>query len=515
LRRPPRPPALHCRGCLTAPQRRIAYDTASKYIDLRQHQEAQRAPHAPQAWARVLEFSGAVSAVLGADAPRAGEPSPDELQIAQERALWELLAMFSLDGAGVERAWGQELAGWLARNAVGVAGGAAAAPLPPALWAQLQADALPEAHPQYWPALQRLVATGQVRAGLELLGLHSAWLRWGGAGAPGGGADGQAGALEPVALLLKRFPALRRGQAAAEAGGREFDTLHECLTYRRGWQAQCAAVLRDGALWARCEAEAPDTAAGLRRVVAALAGEDAALVAAARGWAELLAARLLHRHPAASSPAELRQLAERCAQDAAGVGTPAGEELSGALAAALDACCDADAQSAMRAASAFASDWFMAHVPAVLGGAPGGARELGRELPHAGGSQVEFYALEYAAALAPHAATRPLAAAYLAWCPAHGRGALEAVVAALPLEAADARGALRAVELCEAQGLGRAATGEAALALRRRSRAVPGQPAPHRSTHHAQRSRRRLHVSFVFSVQACAGRRAWRAGRRA
>ena len=46
---------------------------------------------------------------------------------------------------------------------------------------------------------------------------------------------------------------------------------------------------------------------------------------------------------------------------------------------------------------------------------------LARELPHLGGSQVEFYSLEYAAALMPHAPTWPLAAAYLAWCPAHGQ----------------------------------------------------------------------------------------------
>ncbi len=84
---------------------------------------------------------------------------------------------------------------------------------------------------------------------------------------------------------------------------------------------------------------------------------------------------------------------------------------------------------------------------------------LGQELRHAGGSQVEFYTLEYAAALAPHGPTWPLAAAYLAWCPAHGQAALEALLRRLPLDAADAWPARKAAELAAFQGLSRVAEG--------------------------------------------------------
>lgn len=89
-----------------------------------------------------------------------------------------------------------------------------------------------------------------------------------------------------------------------------------------------------------------------------------------------------------------------------------------------------------------------------------GAGVLGQELRHAGGSQVEFYTLEYAASLMPHAPTWPLAAAYLAWCPAHGQAALEALLRRLPLDAGDAWTARKAAELAAFQGLPAAAEGE-------------------------------------------------------
>ncbi len=103
---------------------------------------------------------------------------------------------------------------------------------------------------------------------------------------------------------------------------------------------------------------------------------------------------------------------------------------------------------------------------------------LSRELPHLGGSQVEFYTLEYAASLMPHAPTWPLAAAYLAWCPAHGQAALEALLHALPLDAADPWPAQKAAELAAFHGLARAEQGEAPLPapLRWLSSALPAHP---------------------------------------
>lgn len=95
----------------------------------------------------------------------------------------------------------------------------------------------------------------------------------------------------------------------------------------------------------------------------------------------------------------------------------------------------------------------------LLPALPPGAGVLGQELRHLGGSQVEFYTLEYAAALMPHAPTWPLAAAYLAWCPAHGQAALEALLRRLPLEAGDAWPARKAADLAAYHGLHRTADG--------------------------------------------------------
>jgi hypothetical protein len=98
-----------------------------------------------------------------------------------------------------------------------------------------------------------------------------------------------------------------------------------------------------------------------------------------------------------------------------------------------------------------------------------GASILGAELPHAGGSQVEFYTLEYALALAPHPSTWPLAAAYLAWAPAHGRPALAALLRSLPLAPGQPWAARKAAEAADRQGLLRAAQGGRFCACRCRA----------------------------------------------
>lgn len=251
-----------------------------------------------------------------------------------------------------------------------VAGGVATQPLPPALVAQLREAALPEAAEAYWPACARLAALGWVDDALELLGLHSAWLRYdGGATAADEAARGAVGALEAATLLLRRFPVLSQ-QGVVHGAGREFSTPSELLAYRRTWQAQCGALLRDAALWRGCEAADKATAQGLRAVLAVLAGEEGALAAATASWLELLVASLLHVYPAAQAPAELRQLLHRCF-DAGGGG--AATEFLQAAAAVLEAAVDLDAQAVMRVCSSLCSDWFMAHAPDLLAAHPAGA----------------------------------------------------------------------------------------------------------------------------------------------
>lgn len=107
-----------------------------------------------------------------------------------------------------------------------------AAPLPPNFLAELNQAAIPEVHPQYWPTIQRLVALGWVADALELLGLHSAWLRWSGDGSEPEDTASQIAVLEAATLLLRRFPALKGRGASAGGTAREFDSIDECLTYR-------------------------------------------------------------------------------------------------------------------------------------------------------------------------------------------------------------------------------------------------------------------------------------------
>jgi hypothetical protein len=432
-------------GCPSAAMRRVAYDAVGKYAELKRGGAGGGAAACgPTEWAAARGYAAAMSAILAADGPCGAAPAPEEAPVFQERALWDLLALIflALDDAP-DALPAADLARWLAGNEA-----ALGAALPALLATELAQAALPEAHTRYWPALARLAAGGRAAEAVELLGLHSAWLRE-------GDAAGDVEALDAALLLLKRFPVLGEGggiggDAGADAGGaavgRELSSLEEWAAYRRAWRAQVQQLAADAGLWARCE---PATAAGLRRAVEVLAGDDAALRATAAGWPDLFAARALLAHPEARGRAELRQVLARCLADAP---PPPGDAFLLALARAADAALDLDAQSALAAASAFASDWFMAHAPELLAAHPAGAALLGRELPHLGGAQAEFYALEYAAALAPGAATWPLALEYAAWCPEHGRAAFEAALARLPLDAADAAHALRLAAAAEERG---------------------------------------------------------------
>ena len=52
-----------------------------------------------------------------------------------------------------------------------------------------------------------------------------------------------------------------------------------------------------------------------------------------------------------------------------------------------------------------------------------------------------------------------VAAAYLAWCPVHGRAALESLLGMLPLQASDPALAAKSVAVCRRHGLDRLAEG--------------------------------------------------------
>ena len=281
----------------------------------------------------------------------------------------------------------QDLARWLRGNATAVAGGVAASPLPGAVAAQLRGASLPEGEPPYWPAVTRLVALGWIDDAIELLGLHSAWLRYDGSGvleAADGAARALVGALEAATLLLRRFPVLSAA-GVVQGAGRECATPSEFAAYRRTWQAQSAALAADGGMWGVCEGADAATARGLRAVLGVLAGDEEALAAAAASWLELLVSQLLHVYPAARPQAELRQLAQRAFE--AGGGASASDFLQVA-AALLEACCELDAQAAMRVCSSFCSSWFMAHAPDLMAAHPAGEGALLRCRAGLGGCRL-------------------------------------------------------------------------------------------------------------------------------
>jgi hypothetical protein len=426
----------YSRGCPTAAMRRVAHDTAAPFAELHARL-SQRGPAAqPAAALEALQYAETVGDVL------------ESADSARERAIWDLLDLFFAKTANAAEptVGSHAIAAWCRRNIAALPGGH---PLPPELLDTLSQASLPEAQPVYWHAVLSLAALGWMAECIVLLGMHSAWLDWepgsgGGGGLPG--AEAQVGALEAVTLLLRRFP-------TPEADGRRtFASDADFAAHRRAWKEQCSALLRDEALWDDVGAASGDTSSGLRRLLRLLSG-DAAVAASAAAfgdggttWPRLLAARLLHASTPSPGRPELRRLLADCLVNAP---PPAPDAFEADLAAVFDACCDLDAQGAVRACSAACSDWFMAHSLDLVSAHPAAAQVLGRELSHLGGRQAEFYALEYAAALAPHAATWQVATTYLAWCPTHGAGATHALARTLPLSAGDDVTALRLVQLLD------------------------------------------------------------------
>lgn len=94
----------------------------------------------------------------------------------------------------------------------------------------------------------------------------------------------------------------------------------------------------------------------------------------------------------------------------------------------------------MAALSNMFGDWFMAHAVDLIAATSSVANSrLTAPLPQRGGSQAEFYLLDYAATLMPLASGWQVACEYLRWCPAHGGAATAALLASLPVTAPDQR----------------------------------------------------------------------------
>jgi len=331
---------LLCRGWLSAPQRRIAYETATKFVEFQSVRrtnfgQATTAGAAQERWTAAMAFSRAVSSILNSSPT--GDYAVEENHAMQERALWDLVSLFSFD-SGIQDCLGQpDLPKWLHSNSTGIAGSPSAAPFTAKIAGEFRQAAVPEVHPEYWQTLRRLVALGRIADALEMLGLHSAWLQWTGDGSEPEDIRAEVSVLEAATLLLRRFPTLK-GRGACDGGtAREFESLEECQVYRRTWLSQCNALLDDAKMWSRCTSSAPDTSSGIASIIEILAGRPSAIDNACPTWAELLVARQLHIYPSINSLAELRQLLHRCVGDREPT-----DEFQHVLAAVLDACCDAE-----------------------------------------------------------------------------------------------------------------------------------------------------------------------------
>ena len=226
-----------------------------------------------------------------------------------------------------------------------------------------------------WPPLQpsnihnhqqRLVSLGWVSEALYVLGMHSHWAAWSSALGSQLGLEASLRRLDAIASLLRCFPRLAPQGLPADVPGQALQGADEFLEYRARWQAQCAALLRDEALWAG----GGNDADSCREVVRCMAGEQRDADAAARTWLELLVSRLLSEHAVIGRQADLLQLLRACvaARPPGGADDPRQRYLS-----LLVAGCRLDAQAALQLCSDGTS-WLAAHAADALAAHAAGTR---------------------------------------------------------------------------------------------------------------------------------------------
>ncbi|XRB20644.1 nuclear pore complex protein Nup85 [Pseudoscourfieldia marina] len=342
------------------------------------------------------------------------------VDIEVRRMAWDMLRMFFVEQGEVNLTeWHARACGAFLDSDASTAARYLARDVP-----SLRSHAQPELTSPFWPAIATLAAVGLTQSAADVLGLHSSWRH----------ADGPSDALEAVALLLRQRP---RDDALPNA--------------KAQWTNEARRLLDATDVWATCRHSSD--VGGLQILLLVLAGDDATLSSVTGTWVELLIARIVHaRSPARSLPSrlQLRQLAESCVAEK----PPSEEDSTLALAyELLVCCCDNDAPGAVRACSHDESlgPWFLAHALEML---PSGSDHL----PNLGCDQREYYRLQYACALLPHIATRPVALRYLAMCPTYGPCVLDAVVERLGSNGGDGEhlDVLPTILLAENLGLKRA-----------------------------------------------------------
>ena len=232
-------------------QRRVAYDTSSKYFELASvvgdsslDRSSKLKELEFQGDGDTIEFAQCVSDILGATTFEAEE---DAFQILQEKALWELVCLFTFDSAVVQQmpTAVPDVCGWYRANATAMCGSLADSPWSSDYLDRVQVEKIPELEESYWSVFIRLVAIGWMSEALDLLGLHSAWMKWDSNSIPGdsaglhpaapidnGDANPQLAVLEGLNLLLRRFPTWNERGAAGPNMTRKFETVEELMSFR-------------------------------------------------------------------------------------------------------------------------------------------------------------------------------------------------------------------------------------------------------------------------------------------
>eukprot|EP00775_Hariotina_reticulata_P010404 gene10404-10562_t len=164
-------------GTLTQERRKLAYDLVKPYKDLRQALQRLGPGRQIESKQAIKTYSSEVLTIFSTasnESYTSPSPTPDQLRIAYEAGLWQLLELFFLSDDATEGFFAEAFAAWLWQH-----GGLFCSPpsFNPLL---LEAERLLEAprvdsDAAYWPTLQRLVLTGQLEAALQLLTAHPAY----------------------------------------------------------------------------------------------------------------------------------------------------------------------------------------------------------------------------------------------------------------------------------------------------------------------------------------------------
>lgn len=454
-------------------QRRTAYDIMPLYKNLRKKLHMLGSGRQQEAREALQEYSASVLNVLTSCAsdPAAGPPrSEDLLQVAYEAGLWQLLELFFLSSDTPEGFFAEAFAAWLCQH-----GGLLCMPsgfhLLAAEARRLQQLQRVDDDPGYWPALQRLVLTGQIEVALTLLTAHPAY-----AELTNPDMAAKVEVLEQVFRLLRLVPRFSRQAGSSSsmlgAGGTLTDDIVVFSAERAKWTQQVDELYaRRAQLLADMKKLDPAAAKGLAGILCLLcAGSSNEHImrdsfnhakSIAHNWVELLAGVLLWKYPTLQPQLHLKHLVNKVKTALGGASRHSDEEFLDFFEQLLLAACDQEVQTIITLATQqpYCGLQFIAHIYDVIRASPGAERVISRPLPGFGGDQAEMFTLHYVETLTGHATTWQLAAEYLAWCPVHGSAVLEALLDRSPFPLQDEVTALKAFALAQRHGLTGAAAG--------------------------------------------------------